>query len=182
MTTVFGLIVAVLDWIALAILGIPLAFTWGLLSFITNYIPNVGFLIGVVPPALLGLLTGGPSLMLIVIVVYSVLNIVVQSIIQPRFIGDAVGLSVTVTFVALVFWAWLLGPLGAILAIPLTLLCKALLVDVDPQARWDGALLRASAKEPDPAPVTDTKPRRQRPDHARPATESTTPPTTAPTG
>ena len=164
-TTVFGLIVAVLDWVALLILGIPLAFTWGLLSFITNYIPNVGFLIGVVPPALLGLLTGGPSLMLTVIVVYSVLNIVVQSVIQPRFIGDAVGLSVTVTFVALVFWAWLLGPLGAILAIPLTLLCKALLVDIDPQARWADALLRASAKEPDPAappPVKKSRRRRDR--------------------
>jgi AI-2 transport protein TqsA len=163
---VFGLIVAVLDWVALAILGIPLAFTWGLLSFITNYIPNVGFLIGVLPPALLGLLTGGPSLMLIVIVVYSVLNIMVQSIIQPRFIGDAVGLSITVTFVALVFWAWLLGPLGAILAIPLTLLSKALLVDIDPQARWADALLRASAKEPDPAELAPVKkPRRRRPDH-----------------
>jgi predicted PurR-regulated permease PerM len=162
-TTVFGLIVAVLDWVTLAILGIPLAFTGGLLSFITNYIPNVGFLIGVVPPALLGLLTGGPSLMLIVIVVYSVLNIVVQSIIQPRFIGDAVGLSVTVTFVALVFWAWLLGPLGAILAIPLTLLCKALLVDIDPQARWADALLRASAKEPDPAAPPPVKKPRRRP-------------------
>jgi predicted PurR-regulated permease PerM len=165
-TTVFGLIVAVLDWVALAILGIPLAATWGLLSFITNYIPNVGFLIGIVPPALLGLLTGGPSLMLIVIVVYSVLNVVVQSIIQPRFIGDSVGLSVTVTFVALVFWAWLLGPLGAILAIPLTLLCKALLVDIDPKARWADALLRASAKEPDPAELAPVKkPRRRRRGH-----------------
>jgi predicted PurR-regulated permease PerM len=161
-TTVFGLIVAVLDWVALAILGIPLAATWGLLSFITNYIPNVGFIIGVVPPALLGLLTGGPTLMLIVIVVYSVLNIVVQSVIQPRFIGDAVGLSVTVTFVALVFWAWLLGPLGAILAIPLTLLCKALLVDIDPQARWADALLRDSAKEPDPAELRPVKKPRRR--------------------
>jgi predicted PurR-regulated permease PerM len=176
-TTVFGLIVAVLDWIALAILGIPLATTWALLSFITNYIPNVGFVIGVVPPALLGLLTGGPQLMLIVIVVYCVLNFVVQSIIQPRFIGDAVGLSVTVTFVALVFWTWLIGPLGAILAIPLTLLSKALLVDVDPRAKWADALLRASAKEPDPAAVTDKRPRRRRPDQARPATESTTAPT-----
>jgi hypothetical protein len=111
-TTVFGLIVAVLDSVALALLGIPLAVTWGLLAFITNFIPNIGFVIGVVPPALLGLLTGGPSLMIIVIIVYCALNFVVQSIIQPRFIGDAVGLSVTVTFVALVFWAWLLGPLG----------------------------------------------------------------------
>jgi AI-2 transport protein TqsA len=179
-TTVFGLIVAVLDWITLAILGIPLAATWALLSFITNYIPNVGFIIGVVPPALLGLLTGGPQLMLIVIVVYCVLNFVVQSIIQPRFIGDAVGLSVTVTFVALVFWTWLIGPLGAILAIPLTLLSKALLVDVDPQARWADALLRASAKGPDQE-VAEEKPRR-RPDPAEPATGSTAAPTSAPIG
>jgi len=150
-TTVFGAIVAVLDTVALALLGIPLAVTWGLLSFITNYIPNIGFILGVIPPALLGLLTGGPKLMVIVIVVYCVLNTVIQSVIQPRFIGDAVGLSVTVTFVVLFFWAWLLGPLGAILAIPITLLCKALLVDIDPQARWADALLRASAKEPDPA-------------------------------
>jgi predicted PurR-regulated permease PerM len=149
-TTVFGLIVAVLDSVALALMGIPLAVTWGLLSFITNYIPNVGFIIGVVPPALLALLTGGPQLMVIVIVVYCAINFVVQSIIQPRFIGDAVGLSVTVTFLALVFWAWLLGPLGAILAIPLTLLAKALLVDIDPQAKWADALLRDTPKEPDP--------------------------------
>ena len=180
-TTVFGLIVAVLDWIALAILGIPLATTWALLSFITNYIPNVGFIIGVVPPALLGLLTGGPQLMLIVIVVYCVLNFVVQSIIQPRFIGDAVGLSVTVTFVALVFWTWLIGPLGAILAIPLTLLSKALLVDVDPQARWADALLRASATGPDQV-VAEEKPRRRRPDREGAATESTAAPTSAPIG
>ena len=166
MTTVFGFIVAVLDTIALAILGIPLAITWGLLSFITNYIPNIGFILGVIPPALLGLLTGGPKLMVIVIVVYCVLNVVIQSVIQPRFIGDAVGLSVTVTFVVLFFWAWLLGPLGAILAIPLTLLAKALLVDIDPQAKWADALLRASAKEPDPAePPPVKKPRRRRRGH-----------------
>jgi predicted PurR-regulated permease PerM len=164
-TTVFGLIVAVLDTVALALLGIPLAVTWGLLAFITNYIPNIGFVIGVVPPALLGLLTGGPSLMLIVIVVYCVLNFVIQSIVQPRFIGDAVGLSVTVTFVALVFWAWLLGPLGAILAIPLTLLAKAVLVDVDPQARWADALLRASATEPGP---TTPRPSASAPDSPPP--------------
>jgi predicted PurR-regulated permease PerM len=164
-TTVFGFIVAVLDSIALAIMGIPLPVTWGLLAFVTNYIPNVGFIIGVVPPALLGLLIGGPQLMLIVIVVYCVINFVVQSLIQPRFIGDAVGLSVTMTFLALVFWAWLLGPLGAILAIPLTLLCKALLVDIDPQARWADALLRASAKEPDPAAPPPVKKSRRRRDH-----------------
>ena len=57
----------------------------------------------------------------------------------------ALRILVTVTFLALVFWAWLIGPLGAILAIPLTLLAKAMLVDVDPHAGWADALLRASA-------------------------------------
>ena len=152
-TTVFGLIVAVLDTIALQILGVPLAVLWGVLAFITNYIPNVGFVFGLVPPALLALLTGGWQLFVVVIVVYSVLNLVIQSLIQPRFVGNSVGLSATVTFVTLLFWAWVLGPLGALLAIPLTLLAKALLVDIDPRARWADALLRTNAAEPTPGPA-----------------------------
>ncbi len=150
-TTVFGLIVAILDSAALMIMGVPLAITWGLLAFITNYIPNIGFIIGLAPPALLALLSGGPELMIAVIIVYGALNFVLQSLVQPRFIGDAVGLSITITFLSLAFWAWLLGPLGAILAIPLTLLVKALLVDIDPRARWADALLRSSPKELDEA-------------------------------
>ncbi|HXV93724.1 MAG TPA: AI-2E family transporter [Pseudonocardia sp.] len=148
-STVFGLIVAVLDGIALAIIGIPIPVTWALLAFITNYIPNIGFVLGVIPPALLGLLIGGPQMMIVVIVVYSVLNFVIQSLIQPRFVGDAVNLSVTVTFLALAFWAWLIGPLGAILAIPLTLFARAILVDIDPRAGWADAFLRSSAPGPD---------------------------------
>jgi len=147
-TTVFGLIVAVLDTIALAVLGVPLPILWGLLSFITNYIPNIGFVLGVIPPALLGLLVGGWQLMLLVIVVYSVLNFVVQSLIQPRFAGHSVGLSSAVAFLSLIFWTWVLGPLGALLSIPLTLLAKCLLVDIDPRARWADALLRSSPGRP----------------------------------
>jgi predicted PurR-regulated permease PerM len=79
-------------------------------------------------------------------VIYGALNFVLQSLVQPQFVGDAVGLSPTVTFLALVFWAWLLGPLGAILAIPATLLAKALLVDNDPRARWADALIRDAPK------------------------------------
>ncbi|MGC5247007.1 AI-2E family transporter [Gordonia sp. DT219] len=143
-STLFGLIVAVFDSVALAIIGIPLPILWGLLSFITNYIPNIGFVIGVIPPALLGLLDGGVTQMLVVIVIYSVLNIVIQSVIQPKFVGDAVGLSTTVTFVSLIFWAWVLGPLGAILAVPLTIMCKALLIDIDPSTRWADVLLTST--------------------------------------
>jgi AI-2 transport protein TqsA len=157
-TTIFGLIVAIADTIALAVIGIPLAITWGILSFVTNYIPNIGFLIGLAPPAVLGLLVGGPKAFVLVIVIYGVLNFVLQSLIQPRFVGDAVGLSTVVTFVSLVFWTWLLGPLGAILAVPATLLVKAVLVDIDPQARWAGALL-SSQPGPERPAVTPT-PRR----------------------
>ncbi|WP_446221707.1 AI-2E family transporter [Nocardia sp. IBHARD005] len=142
-STVFGAIVAVIDGGALWLMGVPLPILWALLSFITNYIPNVGFVIGVIPPALLALLDSGPVLMLWVIVVYSVINFVIQSIIQPKFVGDAVGLGVTITFLSLVFWAWVLGALGALLAIPLTLLVKALLLDIDPTTRWADVLIGA---------------------------------------
>jgi AI-2 transport protein TqsA len=171
-TTVFGLIVGVLDAAALAVIGVPLPVLWGALSFITNYIPNVGFIIGLVPPALLGLLTGGVTDMLLVIGVYCVLNFVIQSLIQPRFVGDSVGLAMTMTFLALIFWAWLLGPLGALLAIPLTLLVKALLVDVDPTARWAIALGGSLERKPGP-PRTDR--RRQSAGAGPPTTDAATP-------
>jgi AI-2 transport protein TqsA len=147
-STVFGAIVAVGDWIALSIIGVPAAALWGLLAFITNYVPNIGFVLGVVPPALLGLLAGGWGELIAIIIVYSVLNFVVQTLIQPRFVGDSVGLSMTVTFVALLFWGWVLGALGALLAIPLTLLVKALLVDVDPRGHWLDVLLREEPRAP----------------------------------
>lgn len=135
-STVFGLIVAVLDTVALAWLGVPMALTFGVLAFITNYIPNVGFVIGLVPAALMALLDEGWVTALWVVVVYSAINFVVQTLIQPRFTGDAVGLTATLTFLSLLFWAWVLGPLGALLAVPLTLFVKALMIDRDPSARW----------------------------------------------
>ena len=139
--TVFGGIVAVLDGAALLILGIPAAGLWALLAFVTNYIPNIGFIIGLIPPAILGLLVGGPTLAIEVIVVYCVLNFIIQSVLQPKFVGDAVGLTTTVSFLSLIVWAYILGPIGAILAIPASLFFKALLVDMDPDAQWLGLFL-----------------------------------------
>jgi predicted PurR-regulated permease PerM len=145
-TTIFGLIVAALDAVALAWMGIPLVVLWGLLAFVTNYVPNVGFVLGLLPPALLALVISGWQLMLIVILVYTVVNFVAQSLIQPRYVGDAVGLSAVTTFMAMAFWAWVLGPLGLLLAIPATLLIMAVLVDVDPRANWVAALIRAPSR------------------------------------
>ena len=139
--TVFGLITGLVDWIMLGLLGVPLALLWGLLVFITNYIPYIGFWIGLVPPVLLALLTGGWELAAIVFALYTVVNFVLTSVIQPKYVGDAVGISVSLTLVALVFWGWVLGTIGAVLAVPLTLFAKALLVDVDPRLRWADAVL-----------------------------------------
>lgn len=153
-TTVFGLIVAVLDVVALVLLGVPLALAWGVLAFVTNYIPNIGFVIGLVPPTLMALLANGPVNAVITLAVYSAINFVVQTIIQPKFTGDAVGVTPTVTFLSLIVWAWVLGPIGALLALPATLLVKALLVDADPQARWLNAFL---ASNPDTARAETTQ-------------------------
>ncbi len=139
--TVFGAIVAVFDTVFLWLVGVPGALLWGLLAFITNYIPNIGFVIGLVPPAILALLDGGWSSFVIVVVVYSVINLIIQSVIQPKVVGDVVGLSAVVTILSLVVWSLLLGAIGAVLAIPLTLLVKTLLVDVDPRTRWLRGLL-----------------------------------------
>lgn len=142
-STVFGLIVAVLDVVALGVLGVPMAVTWGVLSFITNYIPNIGFILGVIPPALLGLVDSGPWTALWVVVAYSVLNFVIQTLIQPKFTGDAVGLNTTTTFLSLMFWSQVIGALGAILAVPLTLFVKAILIDSDPRSRWVALFMSA---------------------------------------
>jgi predicted PurR-regulated permease PerM len=145
-STVFGLIVAVIDTLALVWIGVPVAALWGLLAFITNYIPNIGFVIGVIPPAVIGLLEGGWGMMLSVVVVYCVINVVIQSVIQPRVVGDAVGLSPTITMLSLVFWAYALGAIGALMAVPLSLLARAILVDADPRAAWVAPLLTGNEK------------------------------------
>lgn len=143
-TTVFGLIVAVLDVIALVIIGVPLYITWGVLAFVTNYIPNIGFILGVIPPALIALLDGGIGSAIAVVAAYTAINVIVQTIIQPRFTGDAVGISATIAFASLIFWAYLLGPLGALLAIPATLFLKSVLLDNSVPASWVSALISSS--------------------------------------
>ena len=146
-TTVFGLIVALFDWAALLIIGVPLAGVWALFSFLTNYIPNIGFIIGVIPPALLALFDDGWVAAVAVVVSYSVLNFVIQSIIQPKFAGDAVGLTPTMSFVSLLLWGWVFGALGTLIALPCSLLVKATLIDHDPGARWVNALISSRPTE-----------------------------------
>ena len=89
---IFGAGVALFDFVALTVLDIRYAWLWALLAFVTNYIPNVGFIIGIIPPTILALLDHGPATALAVVVIYCALNIVIQSVIQPRVVGSVVGL------------------------------------------------------------------------------------------
>jgi predicted PurR-regulated permease PerM len=147
MTALFGAIVGVLDAGALWLLGVPLPLVWGFFSFLTNFIPNIGFVIGVIPPALLALLDDGWQGLVWVIVAYSVLNVTIQTFIQPRIVGNSVGLSAEITFLSLVIWTFLLGALGALLAVPMTLLVRAIFIDADDRASWVAPLIDAQVGE-----------------------------------
>ncbi|CCH76480.1 conserved membrane hypothetical protein [Nostocoides japonicum T1-X7] len=149
-STVFGLAVALVDVGMLYALDIRDPWLWGLLAFLTNYIPNVGFIIGLVPPSIIALLDHGVGDAVAVVAGYSIINFVLQTLVQPRVVGVAVGLSGSVSFLSLVVWTAILGGAGAILAVPLTIFVKAMLVDVNPDRQWVGGLLSGG----DPAPRT----------------------------
>lgn len=140
-TTVLGLAQGFVNYIALLILQVPGAFTWGVLAFVCSFIPNIGYFLAIIPPIVFGGLVGGWPTVIAVIVVYGVINAVIQSIIQPRVVGRAVNLSQTITFFSVLFWAVVVGPIGAILAIPLTLGVRLMLVDTNPQMKWIRPLL-----------------------------------------
>jgi predicted PurR-regulated permease PerM len=140
-TTVFGLIVAAFDVVFLLVVGVPLAFVWGVLAFLTGYIPTIGLILGLVPPVVIALLEDGWPTALLVLVGYIVINNTIQNVVQPKFIGDAVGFNIATSFLSLVVWGFVLGPLGALLAIPMSLLARAVLSDRDARHRWIGVLL-----------------------------------------
>lgn len=150
--TVFGAIVATLDGLALWWLGVPAPVLWAVLAFVTNFIPNIGFVIGLVPPAILALLVGGWPLLLGVVVVYCVVNVLLQVFIQPLFVSDAVGLSLTLSFFGVVFWTVIMGPIGALLAVPLTLVARALLLEGSEDTLWLRWVSGDRSARPSPEP------------------------------
>jgi AI-2 transport protein TqsA len=119
---ILGGIAAILDVALLLVLGIPSALLWGILSFLMSFVPNVGFIISMIPPAILALVVGGIPTAIAVIVGYSLINVAIDYAVQPRFIGGAVDLSPVVVTVSLLFWALVLGGAGAIFAVPLTII------------------------------------------------------------
>jgi AI-2 transport protein TqsA len=117
--------IAITLWLAL--LGVDYPLLWGLLAFLFNYVPNIGSFIAAVPAVLLGLIQLGMSSALLVAVGYAVINVVVGNVVEPRFMGRGVGLSTLVVFLSLVFWGWVLGPVGMLLSVPLTMVAKIVL-------------------------------------------------------
>jgi AI-2 transport protein TqsA len=153
-TAVAGAVVAALDGVGLVVLGIEAPLVWVLLAFITNFIPSVGFVIGVVPPVVLALLSSSWQTAAILAVIYCVVNVVIQSVLQPLVVHRSVGLNQTMNFVSLIVWSAVLGPLGALLAIPMTLLARAVLVDANPSDAWVHRVLGGGADdEPAPPPI-----------------------------
>lgn len=141
MTTIFGAIVAVLNLILLLILGVPGAGLWAMLAFVCGFIPFIGFWISLVPAAIMALLSGGLPSFIVVVAFYGVINSLIQSVIQPKFVAGSVNLNLTLTFLSVIFWSGLLGPLGALMAVPLTLFARAVLVDAHPGSAWLKPLL-----------------------------------------
>jgi len=132
----FGAIVAVIDGFALLWLGVPAPLVWAILAFVTNFVPNIGFVLGLIPPAVLAFVVGGWPMLLAVIAIYCVVNVVLQVLVQPKFVSDAVDLSLTLSFFSVIFWTFVIGPLGAILSIPLTLFVRTLVLEGDPGSHW----------------------------------------------
>ena len=140
--TLVSLATGVLVTVWVAILGVDLPLLWGLLAFALNYIPNIGSVIAGLPAVLLTLVQLGPLRALLVAIGYVVINLLIGSLLEPRFLGRGLGLSTLVVFLSLLFWGWLLGPVGMLLSVPLTMTAKIALDSRD-ETRWLATLLGA---------------------------------------
>jgi len=116
-----GLITAVGNTILLLILGVDFAILWGVLSFFLNFVPNLGFLFSIIPPAGLALLVFGWQKALIVVIGFFIINSISENVIKTRFMAKGLDVSLLLVIISLLVWTWTLGPMGAILGVPLTL-------------------------------------------------------------
>ncbi|MDX1692637.1 MAG: AI-2E family transporter [Ketobacteraceae bacterium] len=124
----------------LLILGVDYPILWGLLAFMLNYVPNIGSIIAAFPAVLLALIQIGPGTAALTAAGYLAVNIVMGNVVEPRFLGQGLGLSTLVVFISLVFWGWVLGPVGMLLSIPLTMILKIALEN-NQETRWMAVML-----------------------------------------
>jgi AI-2 transport protein TqsA len=122
-------IVAVVVTVIYYIFGVDFALLWGLFFFILSFIPNIGFVLSVIPPFFVTLLEFGFTRAVVVVLIVIVINTIVDNGLSPRIMGRSVGLSSLVIFLSLVIWGWVFGGIGALISVPLTLMVKLLFFD-----------------------------------------------------
>jgi predicted PurR-regulated permease PerM len=130
-TALTGLAFAVVVYVIMLVVGTDLPLVWSVLAFIMNYVPNVGIILSVIPPVILTLLELGWQRALVVLAGFLVLNFVVDNLIKPRFMQSGLDVPPLVGLLSLVVWAYLLGPIGALLALPLTIALRRVLQDAE---------------------------------------------------
>jgi AI-2 transport protein TqsA len=135
-SVVTGIIVTTFLWA----LGVDFPILWGLLAFLLNYVPTIGSIIAAIPPMILALIQIGPGAAGGVAIGFFAINIIMGSAIEPRFMGRGLGLSTLVVFLSLVIWGWVLGPVGMLLSVPLTMTAKIAL-EANPGTEWIAHLL-----------------------------------------
>ena len=142
-----GAATALVQTALMMVMGIDFALLWGLFSFLFNFVPNIGFFIALIPPTLMALLTLGMPEAIVFAAGYALVNNFFDMVVAPRYLGRGLDLSVVVTFLAVVFWAWVLGPIGAFLALPLTVGVKTVLLESYPETRLLAELM--GSRRPD---------------------------------
>lgn len=145
--TFVSLITGVTIWVWLSWLRVDFALLWGLLAFLLNFIPNLGSILAGIPAVLLALIQLGPTTAGLATLGYVAVNGFVGNVVEPRMLGQGLGLSTLVVFLSLIFWGWVLGAAGMLLSVPLTMACKVALQSSG-DMRWVAILLSGDpAKE-----------------------------------
>lgn len=137
---VISLVTGAVITAVLMLIGLDYAILWGFVVFLFNFIPNIGSILAAIPAVLLAFVQLGTLGALEVGALYLVTNIMIGSIIEPRLMGQGLGISTLVVFLSLIFWGWLLGPIGMLLSIPLTITIKIMLYNEE-KTRWLAVLM-----------------------------------------
>jgi len=124
----------------LAILGVDFPIIWGLMAFLLNFIPNLGSIIAAIPAVLLALIQLGIGRAALAAAGYVLVNFVIGNVLQPRLLGRGLGLSTLVVFLSLIFWGSLLGLVGMVLSIPITMAFK-IAFESNESTRWIAVVL-----------------------------------------
>lgn len=138
--TAISFVTGLLVYILLIIVGVDYPLLWAVLAFALNFIPTIGSIIALIPPVLLTIIQLGLGEALVVLIGYVVINTIMGNILEPKFMGKGLGLSTLVVFLCLIFWGWVLGPIGMLLSVPLTITIKIAL-DSSDETRWLAILL-----------------------------------------